>query len=734
MESEKKYYKSLDIIRIIACVAVLLFHMNILKGGYLAVCSFFVLSGYLSCISAFKKEKFSIIKYYKNRFLHLYIPLLTIVLLTIFVVSFLSSINWINLKPETTSVLLGYNNFWQLNANLDYFTRHINSPFTHLWYISILFQFDIIFPFIFLILKKIRKKTGRILPCLIIGILTIASTTYFFISSKEIMVSYYNTFARVYSILFGVLVAMIHTWFKPLTIKKKPIAYVLFFTYLTALIIMMLKIESSSKYFALFMLLATIITCRLIDYGINLFKKRNKTDLITKSLSSITYEVYLVQYPVIFLLDNTFLDKPLRITLTIIITVLVSCLIHFAYNFRPKERKKNILRCIITACLIFISSYSFYLFMIAKDYSEDMKRLENQLNENEKLMLAKQEEYIARLKEEEANWQKTLDELASNEENLKEYITNTSLIGVGDSVMLGALEDLYEQFPKGYFDAKLSRTAWVVNGILKDLKSRNMLGNPIVFGLGANGDCPDSCKVEIMKTVEDRDVFWMNATNDKDVHVNARIAKFAENYDNLHVIDWETISQGHPEYFVADGIHLTASGRKAYTKAIYDAIYENYLDKIDQEKEELINNREKKLREKITFYGNALILNAFEKIHDEYQNAIFNIDKDYTYETLKKQIIKDDQEDSFTNYIVIALDGSLKMNQKYYDELIKIIGDKKIYILDTSGKIKYDNPNIIVINIEDINDYLLVDGVHINDEGNEYLLEKIKNNVKIKED
>ena len=140
----KKYYKSLNIIRIIACLAVLLYHLNILKGGYLAVCSFFVLSGYLSCISAFKKEKFDFKNYYKNKFIHLYLPLLIVVLISIFVISLVPSINWLNLKPETNSVLLGYNNFWQLNANLDYFARHVDSPFMHLWYISILLQFDLI--------------------------------------------------------------------------------------------------------------------------------------------------------------------------------------------------------------------------------------------------------------------------------------------------------------------------------------------------------------------------------------------------------------------------------------------------------------------------------------------------------------------------------------------------------------------------------------------------------------
>ena len=71
----KKYYRDMDIIRVIACIAILLYHLDILKGGYLAVCTFFVLSGYLSCLSAFSKEKFLLKDYYINRLKNIYLPL-----------------------------------------------------------------------------------------------------------------------------------------------------------------------------------------------------------------------------------------------------------------------------------------------------------------------------------------------------------------------------------------------------------------------------------------------------------------------------------------------------------------------------------------------------------------------------------------------------------------------------------------------------------------------------------
>ena len=171
MNSSKKYYHTIDLIRLLSCFAILLYHLNILKGGYLAVCTFFVLSGYLSCISAFRKEKFSLRSYYCNRLLKIYLPLILVVFITIAVISFFPNISWFNLKPETTSVLLGYNNFWQLSANLDYFARHINSPFMHFWYIGILLQFELVFPFIYLLFRKIGDKIHKSIPCIIAIIL-----------------------------------------------------------------------------------------------------------------------------------------------------------------------------------------------------------------------------------------------------------------------------------------------------------------------------------------------------------------------------------------------------------------------------------------------------------------------------------------------------------------------------------------------------------------------------------
>lgn len=732
--SSRKYYKNIDLIRVLACIAVFLYHLNILKGGFLAVCVFFVLSGYLSCVSSFKREKFSIISYYKNRFLKIYIPLICVVFITISIVSLLSSINWYNLKPETTSILLGYNNFWQLGANLDYFASHSSSPFVHLWYIAILLQFDLIFPFLYLILRKIGDKVHKMIPCVLTFGLSLIGVYYFFGTSldKNIMVTYYSTFTRVFSLLFGLSLGFIHSYYDSLVlhkIKNSKFKNLIFYLYILILVFLFIFIDAQSKYFAASMILSTIIGCRLIDYATVINKnKYNILDKIVQILSKISYDIYLVQYPIIFLFQYVNLTFGVKIVIIFILTILFSIILYSARNFNGKFK---ILKSVIILIISFLVSFGLLKYIGSKDYTLEMKQLEEQLLLNQETIIKNQENYELKLKEEQEAWNAILNDLETGESKLKDAVTNLSIVGIGDSVMLGAVENLYEQFPNSYIDAAVSRTAWVAGGILNDLKNKNMLGEVIVINLGANGDCSDACKQEIIEQVENRKVFWINVTNDQDVGVNEDLLRLAAQYKNMHVIDWKSISENHPEFFIVDGIHLTNNGRKAYTKAIYDAIYDVYLEDYRKKQNEIINKHDELLKNKIVFFGNNILLNSFDKLASDFSDAKFNIKADFNYETLKTEIIKGLENESLTNRIVLAFDKTANINIKQYLEIIELCKDRKVYILGmTRESLNINLPNVNVINfynkLQNNSNYLMVDKIHLTEQGNISLIETLK--------
>ena len=731
----KKYYKYLDFIRFISCIAVFLYHLNILKGGYLAVCVFFVLTGYLSFVSSFNKENFSIKKYYLERLKHIYLPFIIIVFISIFIISLVPSINWINLKPETTSVIFGYNNFWQLGASLDYFARHVDSPFMHFWYISILLQFELVFPLLFIGIKKINEKFNKIIPCILLILLSLLGTSYFVYSSftQNIMTVYYNTFTRIFSIIFGVTLGYINSYYKkliPNKIMNSKLKYIVFYFYIVLLLVLFFTINSNSKLFSVCMIITSLITCRLIEYatinndGLNVF------DRIIKSISSVSYEIYLIQYPVIFLFQEFNLNGKYMFLLIIGITVFISYILHFALNF--KKGRFLIFKILILSVIIMVSIFGFCKYLISKDYTNELKELENQLNVNQELMKERQEEYALKSKEEENNWNLTLENLENDENNLKHYVDNLPVIGIGDSVMLGAIKNLYGVFPKGYFDAKTSRTDWEANGILQKLKNRGMLGEPIIFGLGTNGQCGASCRNKIFNTVGNKKMFWITTTNRKMSFINGELKELSKSKDNIFIIDWENESKGHSEYFLADKIHLNDVGKSAYSKYIYNEIYNNYLNDIKNKKEKMIEEHNEKLRSKIVFYGNDILLNSFENLNGIFTDSKFEIDN-YTYESLYLKLKEDLKANDLINNYVLVFDSSFRIAENEYKRLVDLLESKNIYVLFVNSRYNLNYKEVKVINIDnDLNhnkDYLLVDKIHLSDEGNKYLIERLKEKI-----
>lgn len=725
---KKNFNYNIAILRAIFCIAVLLYHLNILKGGYLAVCSFFVLTGYFTSKSLDNSK--SIISYYKKRLLKIYIPLIIVLFSTISIITLLKS-NLFNLKPEITSVLFGYNNFWQIGANTDYFARHISSPFIHLWYISILLQIELIFPLIFLMLKKIGKKLSKLISFEIILSLTLICTIYFYKASfsNNIMNVYYNTFTRVFSYLFGALIYSVHMSFNKILIifRRKYMHVIIYLLYLFSLIFMFIFIDSTSKYFALCMILTSFITLRLIEYSIVLHKEKISIhSKMFKFISDISYEIYLVQYPVIYFFEKIKMNYISKILFIILITIIISWINNFALK-AFKKGKIRILKIIILIPVLMITLYGLYQYIIMKDHTKEINDLKKEHNKNELIMKQKQEEYLKKQKEEEKNLNEYIESLDITEEDLKNYISNLKVIGIGDSIMLDPIDTLYEEFPNGYFDAKISRSTCAGADVLNDILNKGITADLYVFNLGTNGYPNDTCKNKIMKYIsDDTPVFWLNTTHPDYDNNNEELIKYANSHNNIHILDWENYIKEHPDYLYSDYTHLRPSAIKPYVEFIKNCIYNYYLEEHNKQKENSINEYKNKLEDKISFYGNQLLINSFDLLEKDYTDALFKADDDIDYSDLLS-ILKNDSK--LNKKLVFIFDSSSKITIDNYKELAKMYPDNIIYVVTLNNK-ENDYDNIKIINVKlDKTDYLN-DKIHLNDKGKQKLVDEIKEILK----
>ena len=720
-----KNITKINLIRFISCVAILLYHLGLLKGGYLAVCTFFVLTGYLGVISNYPKKDFNLKSYYLKRLKKIYLPLIITVFTTLTVLSFLKNITYLNYKKEIISILFGYNNFWQLNAQLDYFTRFVSSPFMHLWYIAIILQYELVFPIILIGIKKISTKVSKILPYIILLIIGVGSYYIFYKITKnnQIMNAYYSTLTRLFSIVFGMIIGLFHTKYKPVIIRNKFINNIVFYLYIIVLIVFFILFGIKSKYYPISMLLVTLISLRLLDYSKNTSNEETPFSKIIGFVSQISYEIYLVQYPVIFIFQN--IKSWIKIPLIIIITVIISVLINYILN---KKKKINILKILLIIIFSITTIFGFYTFITSKDNTKEMKKLEEDLKQNQKIIEKRQKEFAEKKKNEETRWEDTLKSLELDEKQLENKVRNMSIIGIGDSVMELAVNDLIKEFPNGYFDAKTNRRPSQVNDILIDLKNRNLLGDVLLFNIGTNGEFYPIYTDAIMETLGNRKVFWVNATNADYDDFNDRLKTLAEKYSNIRIIDWVSVAKAHPEYLISDKVHPTVYGCKIYANTLFTAIYEEFKKELNEQKEAKLLEHNKEEEEKITFIGNDLLLGLYDSLVNDYQNSDFIIDSDFNYNSLKKKL----KEEEINHNIVFLFDTKMNITDEEYSRLLKEYPNNKIIIIDITNSLKIENDNVKVINIRDKlkKDSFRVDGIHLTDKGNNILKNIIKENLK----
>lgn len=714
----KKNNRYLDILRIVSFIAILLYHFNLLKGGFLAVCAFFTLSGYLTVKSLYKEDKINFWEYYKNKFLRLYLPILIVIFISVGIISFMDSINYYNLKPEVKSILLNINNFWQLKANSDYFTRSTDSPFTHMWYMSILIQFDLVIPFIVALFKKMKNK---IVPCMLVSILSLSSTAFFFYSFYKfgIMTSYYHTLARVFSLLIGMLVFYIESA-KKKKHKMNVFNVIILITYFLLLLSSFYFIKSDSILYPYAMVIITLITARIITYSNFMVSKENFFDKILKYLSKISYPVYLIQFPIIFIFG--YIEIKYNLLIQIGLLLVLSVILAFATDYKHKLK---IFRRIILFLLIALSLHGVYEFVIAKDYTDEMNALREQIAANEKMLEEREKERLANAKAEEEEYNNLIKQLEENESNLGEVIKKMPFAIVGDSVLYGATSRFAQTFTNAHIDAAVSRRDCEAEPIIKELVENNKTNGTLVLVLGTNRTCGDATIDSILNMTKGIDVFWLTVSNNNE-YFNSRIHNFQPKYPHLHVIEWKELTRYHKEYFIADGIHVNSRGSEFFTNTIYNELYAFYKVKFQKQREEAIQEHQSSIKDKVTIYGNDIIVNNFDEIKNKFVDSNINI-KNYTYTEIKEIIESSIKDDTITNTLVFAFDSTNKITTKEYTELVELIKDKKVYIISYNNLDKLNSDSITTLNMKAMVDstpsLLMPDKVHLSDSGNKLLME-----------
>lgn len=296
-------FQFFDVIKGIAILGVVLFHIGLLNYGYLGVDVFLVISGYLTTISLLKYKSMNRSNYsnfIKRRITRLAPMSLIAIAISLFICYFVMAPTDFKLCSEMvvgSSIFMG--NVVQYITSRDYWDS-INDfkPLMHLWYVGLIFQFYILFPIIFIV-KNSKNRGGRMLE-LSLWIIFIASIAFYLIPIGEdeidTSVKFYLLPARLFEFVAGSIVAFNYRRDKACNSLTKYVLLIL----IALILIISINFEIDAKKIRLIIAVA-------LTTGLLILKERDKRLLKSYKLPAIaklgvaSYSIYIFHQVVIAL-------------------------------------------------------------------------------------------------------------------------------------------------------------------------------------------------------------------------------------------------------------------------------------------------------------------------------------------------------------------------------------------------------------------------------------------------
>jgi len=575
-----QYIPAIDGLRAIAVIAVILYHLGIswIPGGFLGVDLFFVISGYvitrLLLDSIQERGGLDLRDFYMARIRRLLPPLIFMIVITSIVIGI-----W---APDTTKKFLtdapfsifGGMNWWLVFNQQDYFESSGRPPLLqHTWSLAVEAQFYLLWPLILLVVLKYFGK--KVIPAAALMIASISGVALMLVSfqldatnSSKVSHIYFGTDTHSIGLFLGAALAV--SWIPQnfnLQVTRRAqdfIDGIGVFGFIGILATFALIDESEPTLYRIAFPLAGIFGTAILISIVHPASRfapllQNKVLLW---IGERSYAIYLWHW-VIFQISRPQVDLDgenwalfsLRILLVLAMADISLRLVELpirsgavAYwfggmKYRTKAvRRKQKLTLALSISILVITSASVSVSAIMRVDKENQELLQS-LKEADKPIITPIENPV-----------------------------NPGLWVTGDSVILGIRHILEMDHPIALINARVGRQAPELLEVM--LRDGPMAPNsPVVFNLGNNNALTRAQVIavfEAVKAAPQRIVVNTAVPRPWRETNNELINEIAASYPNTVVVRWDQISEGRPEYFAPDGVHLVPAGARAYVAAITD--------------------------------------------------------------------------------------------------------------------------------------------------------------------
>ncbi|MDD2863724.1 MAG: acyltransferase family protein [Methylococcales bacterium] len=146
---------------------------------------------------------------------------------------------------------------------------------------------------------------------------------------------------------------------------------------------------------------------------------------------------------------------------------------------------------------------------------------------------------------------------------------------LGDSVMVGATDELVKRLPNASLDSQVGRQLSKGIQILNERKANNTLSDTVIIHLGNNSPINQHQIDDLVSLLtEKRKLVFVNLKLPRNYESanNQLLDEAAKKHPNIRVIDWHSRSMNAENIFGKDGIHLLGNGAKLYADLIANAL------------------------------------------------------------------------------------------------------------------------------------------------------------------
>ena len=211
------YLFGLDGLRAIAVFAVLLYHVapNLFVGGYVGVDFFFVISGFLITYRILQKTKnpdspFSLKEFWLRRVRRLMPALVLLILVCVPLAAVIYPELLVGWPRQVVGALTYLTNWVEIFHGSNYFDQATPMLLKNLWSVAVEEQFYLIWPPILLLLLKIRGRHRHGLMMGVVGAIALGSLALMgtLASPENYTRVYYGTDTHCFGLALGILLAL----------------------------------------------------------------------------------------------------------------------------------------------------------------------------------------------------------------------------------------------------------------------------------------------------------------------------------------------------------------------------------------------------------------------------------------------------------------------------------------------------------------------------------------------